>query len=263
MVVKIWKELLIMVAIFTATWVVFSLRHYSVEENPFSISSENEKKLADFIGDHMMGFQEIENDTLKDSLLLILDRLIVNMDTVSYNYQLHVVNQPEINAFTTLNGNIYIFSGLIEKLDCAEELAVILAHEIGHAEHQHVVEKIIKTVGIEAIFSILAGGDPVLLSEVAKLAVSNSFDRVNESEADDFALKLSYRSGINPRRLGQFFLRLKAEEKSVLDGIEFLRTHPLDNDRIKKSSDFQIPEDFQEDPIKLDWINIKKLTKNG
>jgi len=257
---KIWKELLILVAIFGALWAGLSFYSYEVDVNPFSISLENEEELSEFLNEYMFkDFEFVESQPLDSALNVIFDRLILNMDSVTYDYQLHVISNDQVNAFTSLNGNIYVFTGLIETLESPEELAVILAHEIGHAEQKHVVEKLATTIGVETLFVILAGGDPVLISELAKLAVSTSFDRHNEEEADDFALELAVKSKINPRRLGQFFLKLKGEGSSFLDDIEFIRTHPLDNNRIKKSAEFELPPDFNEDPFDIDWEEVQEM----
>lgn len=255
------KELGILIAIFAAVWTGFSYYNYEKIENPFSISLEKEAELSDFMNKHLMtDFDVIKNQSLDSSIQIITDRLLSNLDSSQYEYKFHIINESETNAFTTLDGNIYIFSGLIREVSSAEELALILAHEIGHAENKHVVEKLIKTIGIEALFSILTGGDPVLISEISKLTLSTSFDRINEEEADDFALSLAYNSQINPRRLAQFFLKMKAKNQSELqEKLEFISTHPMSNERIKKSSDFELPDDFKEVPIPLDWELVKGI----
>jgi len=257
---KTWKELFILVAIFGAIWAGLSYISYDVDANPFSISLENEEELAEFLNEYLLEDLEfVESQELDSALGVIFDRLIVNMDTVTYDYELHVIRDEQVNAFTSLNGNIYVFTGLLETLESPEELAIILAHEIGHAEGKHVVEKLVTAIGMETLFIIMAGGDPVLISELAKMAISTSFDRHNEEEADDFALDLAVKSEINPRRLGQFFLRLKSDNSDILDGLEFLRTHPMDNDRIKRSAEHQLPKGFTEKPIDIDWVEVQEL----
>lgn len=255
------KELFILVGIFALIWLGFTYYDFESIKNPFEISLEKEAELSEFINDHLMtDFDIIQNPSLDSSIQIITNRLQSNMDTVSYDYNFHLIEDSEANAFTTLNGNIYIFTGLIRSVESAEELAVVLAHEIGHAEHRHVIKKLIKTLGIETLFSIVSGGDPVLISEISKLTLSTSFDRSNEEEADDFALALAYRSQVNPRRLAQFFLRLKIEnENSISDKLNFISTHPMNNDRIKKSSDFELPDDFEELSIPLDWDKVKSF----
>ncbi|MEO9966490.1 MAG: M48 family metallopeptidase [Reichenbachiella sp.] len=253
------KELGILLGIFLLVWLGFTYYDYESIENPFAISIEKEAQLSEYMEDFLhTDFERVENPALDSSIQIIADRLLAHLDSPKYAYQFHLINDSEANAFTTLNGNIYIFSGLIEEVSSAEELALVMAHEIGHAENRHVINKLIKNIGIEALFSIATGGDPVLLSEISKLTMSTSFDRMNEEEADDFALDLAYKSELNPRRLAQFFLKLKIKgESDIMDKINFISTHPLGNDRIKKSSDFELPDDFVEKPISLDWDIVK------
>ncbi|MGL1889734.1 MAG: M48 family metallopeptidase [Reichenbachiella sp.] len=258
--IKIWRDLLILLLLFGGIWAGFSYYNYEIDSNPFSISKENEEEMSEFLNEYMMSdFEIIDNPPLDSCLNIIMTRLTQNMDTVSYDYQVSVIQDEQINAFTSLNGQIYIYTGLISKLDRPEELALILAHEIGHAENKHVIEKIAKTIGMEALFSIASGGDPVLISEIAKLSVSTAFDRKNEEEADDYALNLAIVSELNPSRLGQFFIKMKAENKSFLNDLEFIRTHPMDNDRIQKSAEVELPIDFEEKPIELDWNLVKEM----
>lgn len=253
------KELTILIAIFAAIWAGFSYYNYERLDNPFKISYEKEAELSDFMNEYLMtDFEIMQNQSLDSSIQIITDRLLSNLDSTQYEYKIHIVDGSEANAFTTLNGHIYVLAGLIKEVSSAEELALILAHEVGHAEHRHVVDKLIKTIGIEALFSIMTGGDPVLISEISKMTLSTSFDRSKEEEADDFALQLAFDSQINPRRLAQFFIKMKSKDQSVLqDKLSFVSTHPMSSDRIKKSSDFVLPDDFEEIPIPLDWEVVK------
>jgi len=259
MIVKIWKELFLLILLFASIWLGISYFSFDLDKDPFSISLEREKDFEEYMDAFILGeYERLENPKIDSVIAIIFDRLKSNMDTVSYEYKIHIIKSDQVNAFTSLNGNIYIFSGLIKNLDSPEELALILAHEIGHAEGKHVVEKLIRTLGIEALASILSGGDPLLVSELAKMTISTSFDRANEEEADDFALDLAMKSDINPRRLGQFFIKIKANESGILDELEFIRTHPIDKDRIKKSADFKLEENFKELEFNIDWVKIKE-----
>jgi len=157
-----------------------------------------------------------------------------------------------------LGGNIFIFSGLFDFVQSPEELSVVLAHEIGHVEHRHVVDKLIQQLGFEVMFSIVTGSDPLLVSEVSKLLVTTSFDRRKEREADDFALALSEKSEINPRRLAQFFLKVDRKQSEVMDKLEIVMTHPHSKSRIKAASDYELSDDFEERPFDLDWEKLRE-----
>ena len=50
--------------------------------------------------------------------------------------QVAVVRRPEPNAITLPGGHIYVFEGLIDKARTPDELAAVVAHEIGHVAHR-------------------------------------------------------------------------------------------------------------------------------
>ena len=259
MIAKIWKELLIIVLAFGALWAVFVYFSFDWDTEITTLSVEKEEKLSDYLIENMFDrYDEAGNSYVDSAMLVITGRLLESLDGSDYDYKIWVLKTSEVNAFATLGGNIFVFSGLFDFVESPEELAVVLAHEIGHVEHRHVVDKLIQQLGLEVLFSIITGGDPILLSEVSKLLVSSSFDRRKEQEADDFALELSEKSGINPRRLAQFFLKLNQSQGSGAEALEIIMTHPHSNSRIKAASDYELPEKFEEKLFDLDWEKLKK-----
>src|SRR5512133_4272480 len=55
------------------------------------------------------------------------------------DWRVHVINDPKtVNAFATTGGDLYVYSGLVPLADDGAELAVVLAHEIGHVAPYHV-----------------------------------------------------------------------------------------------------------------------------
>jgi len=121
------------------------------------------------------------------------------------------------------------------------------------------VIKLAKQLGIEMLFSILTGGDPVLVSEITKIVVSSSFDREMEREADDFAMNLALKSDINPRRMGQFFLRSLEKTSQLQEDLDFLLSHPHGKSRIESVLEFEIPLEFEEVPFELKWEKIQEV----
>ncbi|MCH8319106.1 MAG: M48 family metallopeptidase, partial [Bacteroidetes bacterium] len=132
------------------------------------------------------------------------------------------------------------------------------AHEIGHVEHRHVVTKLIKEFGLTLLFSVLTGGDAVVLSEIGKTTISTVFDRKQEKEADLYALDMLTKSNISPQSLAAFFRRLKREKGSYNENLEIFMTHPHVNSRIKSSIEYKVPEDFESIDFDIDWEKVKK-----
>ena len=156
-------------------------------------------------------------------------------------YQVKVFEDKDINAFTLPNGYIYFSSGLIEAAGSDDEVASVLAHEIGHNVRMHVVRgesksKPLQWVSLAAMLAALGGGEAG--TNIAQIApyiltgVVNSYSVAYEKEADETAIELMSKTSYNPSALVSFMNRLTAEERrrpEVQLGI--YQTHPLTPER--------------------------------
>ncbi len=259
MISKIYKELLIVVGVFLLVWVGIILLRPVPEAPEMAVSVETEMELGDKLAKEIVdNYTLIESDTVNDAIHKIKERLLGSISLTSYDYSFYVVKEEQVNAFATLGGHIFIFSGMIEMADEPEELAAVLAHEIGHIEERHVVNKLVKEIGVTVLFSILSGGDPVLVSEIARAAVSSAFDRSQETEADQFAMKTLEKARISPRYVAAIFRRIKEKYGGFGEHLEFLMSHPNLNKRIKESLEYPIGDSFQSDTLKIDWAAVKR-----
>lgn len=163
-----------------------------------------------------------------------------------------------MNAFTIPGGNIYVFKGLISFCDSPEQLAAVLAHEMGHVEKRHTVDRLVREFGLSILFSIMTGGDSVLLSDVYQTLISTGFSRSQEKEADQFALELLEDANISPKSIASFFRKLNRENLAYNEKIELIMTHPHNNARIKASLAYEVDVDFKEIPLDLNWEKIKR-----
>ncbi|MFH1321265.1 MAG: M48 family metallopeptidase [Bacteroidota bacterium] len=259
---SIFLDLLKLIALFGVVWAIFVLLPIFPDKSDLDLSIEKEEKLGTLIVDDILSndpaFNAVSNPTLDSAMSVITNQLFENIGLTDYEYNIIIIDNPQVNAFTLPGGYIFVFSGLIEFTDYPEELAAVLAHEIGHVEKRHVVTKLIKEFGLTFLFTVLTGGDAVILSEVGKTAVSTVFDRKQEKEADLHALDLLTKSNISPQSLAAFFRRLKREVGSYNENFEIIMTHPHVNSRIKTSIEYKLPEDFKAIDFDLDWEKVKK-----
>ncbi len=259
MIRKIYKELFVILAVFIALWIGFILLKPVPEAPEMAISIDSEMELGDVIAEEVTdNYEVIESDTVNEAIHQIKQKLLSSIEMTTYDYTFHVVKEDMVNAFAVLGGHIFIFSGMIELAEQPEELAAVLAHEIGHVEKRHVVNKLVKEIGVTVLFSILSGGDPVLAGEVARMVVSSAFDRSQESEADQFALETLERSQISPRFVATIFRRIKEKYGSYDQRMEFLMSHPNINKRIKSSLEYPLEEGFEQMPLNIDWEAVKR-----
>ena len=252
---SILRDLLVLLGVFGLIWLVFTL--FSYPEDPQLLSIEKEERLGEAYVDLILlnpMFGEFENRKVDSAVRVIGDRLEEGLRDSEYNYRFVVFDSEMINAFTVPGGNILISTGLIGFCDTPEELASVMAHEMGHVEERHVVSRLVKELGIE----ILTSGDQYVIGEVTGLLTSTSFDRKQEEEADLFAVHLLEESAIEPRTLATLFRKLEEEtDNELMKHFEIISTHPNFRSRIREVLSFMPAEDFEAKPITLDWEEIR------
>lgn len=256
-------DILKLIVIFGVIWWLVSLIPFGkIKSDALEISIENEEKLGDLIVENIILSDSknliVKNPKVDSAVYAITSRLLKNIGTTDYEYKFYVIQNEEINAFTLPGGNIFIHTGLIKFSEHPEEVAAVLAHEIGHAEKKHVVKKLVKELGISLLFSVLTGGDQVLLGEISRVAASTAFDRGQEGEADDYALSLMEKSKVSPTSLAVFFRRLNDKYGTYNSSMEILMTHPNNNSRIKKSLEYKPKPGFSPEEFKLNWDSVKE-----
>ncbi len=258
---KIVRDLLILIVVFGAIWAIIAIAPWKVDSPGMGISIEKEQILGKMIVEDWMfgeGQQELmTNPTLDSAMYIVNERLLSALTNTEYDHHIWVVKEDLVNAYTLPGGYILVNSGLIEFSGSPEEVAAVIAHELGHVEHRHVVSRMIKEFGLTIVFSVLSGGDPVLLSELSRSLLSNMFNRKQEEEADGFSWDLMIRADLDPRVLATFFRKLKDEYPTMPEEFEFMSTHPHHSARIRSTLERSLPDTFKADPFVLDWERVK------
>ena len=135
------------------------------------------------------------------------------------------VRKDDTNAITLPGGRIYVFQGIIEKAESVDELAGVLAHEIGHVAHRDGTRSIIQAAGLSFMFGVLlgdfVGGGAVVLG--ARALLRTSYSRDVEAAADSFGVGLMGRIGGDQRALGTILTRIGGAEHP---GMTILLDHP-------------------------------------
>ena len=162
---------------------------------------------------------------------------VFRADASVWNWEVHVINQDEVNAWCMPGGKIAVYSGLINRIQPSDaELAAIIGHEMAHALREHsreqVSQKMATSFGLTVI-SALTGVQAVndlggTLSEVM-FELPNS--RTHESEADLIGVELAARAGYDPRAAVTLWQKMAALEQGRAQP-EFLSTHPSSSTRI-------------------------------
>ncbi len=138
-------------------------------------------------------------------------------DTQTPPPRIVVLKHPGVNAFAAPGGRIVVLGGLIRAAETPDEVAGVLAHEIGHHLEDHAMENIIRHSGIALMADALTGGSGLvsILVGAGGLAVALSHQREDEREADRIAAGLLARANISAEGLVAFFERQAANGRSV------------------------------------------------
>ena len=144
----------------------------------------------------------------------------------------HVVSSKIPNAFALPGGKVYLLEGLLKKSENPDEIAGVLAHELGHVQHRDSLRKIIQTGGtsflIGLLFGDVTGGSAVLF--VGRSLFDASYSRDQERAADDFAINVMHKLKRSPKPLGEILVRVTGTEGN--SSMTLLSSHPLSEDRL-------------------------------
>jgi beta-barrel assembly-enhancing protease len=259
-----WIFLITLIAVIG--WGGYAIYDFIKNDSDKLVSIENEKKLGDMLAeqsfDKSAGYERIKDPVLDSCIQTIQERLLKALGGSPYTYEWFVVDRPDVNAFAIPGGKIFIQTGLIRFCKTPEELASVLAHEMGHVERRHTIKNIAKQLGLQTLLAVITNGGSSGLEEVSGQMVSLYFSREDESEADDFALDLLMKAGIPPSTLGVVFSRMKETGGDMEGAMNMLSTHPELDDRANKSSNYVVPADFQEVKLPIDWQRVQLAAMN-
>lgn len=184
-----------------------------------------------------------DNPMAQDYVNRLGQSLVPAGTTKLYAFKITLNPIPEAKSLAT--GTIYVSTGLLSKVDNEAQLAYILGHEVGHVEREHWFEDTLVSNGIPeynekqekkrkmwgAIIGAATAGvagaagagaqdalsaglitgiaiAPTLLKFVMPNAV-NSWDRLQEDEADQLGLKYMLERSYDPREVPKFYASMQ------------------------------------------------------
>ena len=207
------------------------------EKNLWELSRKEQKKInsSDFY---------VTDQVLEKYLNKVLFNVLDTLKNNNYKFEVKVINNPFLNAFTFPNGVIYIHTGLISELDNESQLATILAHEVSHALLRHSIRGKRSAETTASIFSIIS------IASIGAGAIANTFTNIFgslsanlaisghskslETEADNYGFSLLKNAGYDINESVKVFQKLLAYSKKRKNKEPFFfGTHPTLKSRIK------------------------------
>ena len=156
------------------------------------------------------------NEELQRYVDRIGQHLAANSDRPDIAYTFTVVNDDSINAFALPGGYIYMNRGLMAYLDSEEELAAVLAHEVGHVTARHSVRQqtanTTTNVASQIVGILSQNRDLYQASQMYGTSLVRGYGREMELEADGEGAEYLHNSGYDPNALLDVIGVLKDQE---------------------------------------------------
>ncbi|MBP0018659.1 MAG: M48 family metallopeptidase [Cyanobacteria bacterium SBLK] len=177
--------------------------------------------------------EPIENDPRLSHLQELLDSLQESEDKIPLT--LHLLKSEIVNAAAISGGHVLVTTSFLDEVKSENELAFVLAHELGHLKHRDGLRGLGRALVINVGWSLIfgtAGGDSGVVGTVLNLSDLN-YSRSQESAADLYGLKAVIRHYGHGGHSLDLFKRLQKEETKFKIS-EYFHSHPLSENRIKK-----------------------------
>jgi Zn-dependent protease with chaperone function len=236
---RTWRPWLLLAAVVAALCLLsYGLAWSPIKSVARMLPDSWRERLGDAARESMTEGHKQCNDAAGLAALAKLTERLSKAAPVSQPFNVRVYDWSLMNAFAVPGGQVVLTKGLIDKAETADEVAGVLAHEMGHGIELHPETGIIRNIGLATAVEVMLGGTGGGLANVGLMLAQLGYSRTAEREADHHALELLKGAGIAPRGLGNFFTRVMKMEAD--DGFGkssgafgWLRTHPPPAERAK------------------------------
>lgn len=150
------------------------------------------------------------------------------------NWEVHVIDSPEMNAFVVPGGKVFVFTGILPQCRDEDGIAAVLGHEIAHVVARHTAERMSQAplILIPILASLALDVSFYSANAILQLFLSMPASRKHEAEADYIGLLMAAQACYRPEAAMEFWARM---EKSGQQGPpQILSTHPSNHNREEK-----------------------------
>lgn len=194
-------------------------------------------------------YKIVDDPVMNDRVDRILKRIVAVSDRKELVYVGRIIGdkkkedresrEPVINALSLPGGYVFVFKGLMDYIKDDNQLAAVIAHEVGHVTARHSIKhlqaayaNVAAVISAIMVNSRLAGG-----INAATTAMFFQYSRQDELEADALGVKYMKAAGFNPQGMIRMLEKLdEHDRKQPLRPMSFGRTHPYIHQRLAAAS---------------------------
>ena len=197
-----------------------------------------------------------------------LNKMLARLSTAGGKQQFEVTvsDWDLVNAFMLPGRQMVLTKGIINNVSSPEELAGVIAHEMGHGIEQHPETGIVRALGISFATQLLfTGTGDTTITNIGALLLTIQYTRGAEKEADNHAIAILRAARISPKPFAAFFQRMMSKEKSKAPApnprditLDIFSTHPNSEDRAQKALS---QPDYPTEPAlsPADWQDLRAI----
>jgi MAF protein len=231
------------------------------EEEMYYYSTDKEVAMGAAIDKQVREEYKAAEDPLMQKRVEDIGKKIASVcDRKEITYHFAVLQDDEVNAVSLPGGYVYVNSGLIEKVSSDDELAGVIAHEVGHIVARHSIKKL-QAYQMYSILRLLTVATPqtAQAGAAADLAFEElllGYGREDELLADQLGARYSKLAGYDPQGMISFLNKLQeVNRRQPLRPRSYYKTHPYIPDRIRV-----VKQELGQGMDFDDYINIQQET---
>lgn len=223
----ILKNVLSGIIFFVTAYIILGLVGVGLSE---FIPDAWERKLASS-STALSNREDKDRSSLQEAEAILME-LTEGVPLRELDYRLFLFDLDTPNAVALPGGGIGLSPPLLETLETEEGLAFVIAHELGHHQHRHILRRLgrVLMIGVAAALTLSNYDFSPLEASIA--IAENGYSRKQEREADEFALRLVFSKYGNAVAALEFFAAMLEESDEPL-WQKYLGTHPITEDRIR------------------------------
>lgn len=229
------------------------------QQETYFYSTDREVQMGQNISKEVEKEYKLADDPLiQNRVEVIGSKIAAVCDRKEIDYHFKVLDEEEVNAVSLPGGFVYVNKGTVDYVANDDELAAVLAHEVGHIVARHSIKKLQGMMGY-SILRILVASAPQTAqvgnaADAAFTELMLGYSREDELLADQLGARYTKSAGYTPRAMITFLERLEESNKrKPLRPKSYYKTHPYVPDRIRV-----VKQEIGEKITFSDYINIEQ-----
>ncbi len=231
------------------------------QEEMFYYSTDREVRMGESIARQIEEeFEFVDDPLVQHRVKEIGKKIVLVCDRKDIDYHFFVLDEEEPNAFALPGGFIYVNQGLLEKISSDDEIAAVLAHEVGHIVARHSIKKLQALMGYSILRILIAqvpakgSGSAVRGADMAFAHILSGYSREDELLADQLGVRYVALAGYEPQGMISLLEKLREiNRKRPQQPLSYIKTHPYVPDRIRV-----VKQELGEEISFEDYINIEQ-----